>query len=300
MIGCRKSEGNTIFLVSLIIGIILFVALLGMGFNYLLLIRAQAQYKADCMALSLATQINVVDRIGEINELQEASRELILVSRKNASQSSAESNLQLTALCDRLVEDARSGHSLVEDERLNQIQLITTQVQDEILAYNRKRQKDSTFAFLGLKTFAPEILRVDLGRIANVNCNVRALDAIPELARFDNYKSNFDGTSKLYRCDINAKLPDSDSDLNFNFSSLPACIGNTGSPARNTNGHVFVPYETIFADGKIRNALPEQIPSAVQIYFGMDSILPWDQSTKVPIGLVATGSTSGASFDSKQ
>jgi hypothetical protein len=295
----RKSEGSITFLVSLIIGIILLVTLTGIGFNYLLFMRSQAQYQADCIALSLATRLNAADRIGEINQLEEASREAIYVSREDYAQSSAKNSPALSALCDRLVEDARTAHAAVEGERQNQIFLSTMEIQDAVLTYNRQRKKETNLAFLGLRTFVPQILRVDVGRIANINSNVRAFDALPDLQAFDKYKSYFDRTSKLYKSDINAKLPDSDSDLNFNLTSLPACIGNTTSAARNTNEHVFVPYATIFSDGKNTRTFPKQIPSAVQIYLAMDSIFPWDQSSKVPISLVATASTSGASFDSK-
>jgi hypothetical protein len=299
MITRRKSKGNMIFLVSLVIGIILIVALLGIGFNYLLFMRAQSQYKADSLALSLATSLNMNDRIGEINQLQEASRELIFVSRQHSSEGYQQKNAELSSLCDRLLDDARSGHILVEGERQNQILATTIEIQNSVLEYNRERKKDSIFSCMGLKIFAPEILRVDIGRIAKVNSNVRVLDGLPELTAIDRFNLYFDKTSKLYRSDINAKLPESDSDLDFNFSSLPPAIGLVGSAARNTNEHVFVRYATIFADGKNTRELPKQIPSALQVYFAMDSIVPWDQSTKIPISIVATGTTFGASADSQ-
>ena len=295
----RKSAGSITFLVSLIIGIILFVVLLGLGFNYLLVMRSQAQYNADALALSMANKLNMTDRIGEINQLEEGSRELIYVSRQDAYQSQEGKNTELASLCDRLLDDARTAHKLVENERQNQIRLTTLDIQNAALDYNGKRKSDTTFAFLGLKTFAPKIVRVDVGRIANVNSNVRADNTLPDLATFDNSKQYFDRNSKLFKADVNAKLPDSDSDLDFNLTALPAFVGNRASAARNTNEHVFVPYATVFADGNSTKSWPKQIPSAVQIYFTMDSILPWDQSTMVPIALTATGSTSGASIDSK-
>jgi len=299
MIVHRKSKGSTVFLVSLIIGIIVFVALCAMSFNYLLLCRARAQYAADATALTLATQMNTGDRIGEINHLQEASRELIFVSRQYYDRCSDGSAPELTSLCDQLCEEARSSHSLVERERQNQITLIRKEVQDAIVAYNRQRNKSSNFALLGLQTYEPEALRVDVGHIAKVNCSARALEAIPELAMFDRDKDYVDKSSKLYKSDVNAKLPAPDSDLDFNFSSLPAYVGKTSAPSRNTNADVFVPYETIFSDGKIKNASPKQIPSAIQIFYGMNVVFPWDQSKTAPVHLVATGIASGASSDSK-
>jgi hypothetical protein len=299
MIARRKSKGSTVFLVSLVIGIIVFVALCGIGFNYLLFMRAQAQFAADAMALTMATKMNTADRIGEFNQVQEASRELVFVSRQNLDQCSDANIPDLDILCDQLLQNARSGHSLVEDERKNQISVVGKEVQEAIVAYNCERNKEGDSPFFGLQTFAPEILRVDLGRLAKVNCNVRSLDTIPELASYDTLKFYCDKTSKLYAADINAALPAPESDLEFNFSSLPAYIGKTSAPSRNTNANVFVPYGTVFAEGKIKNVSLKQIPSAVQIHYGMNVILPWDQSKIVPIRLIASGSASGASADSK-
>ena len=140
-----------------------------------------AQYAADGMALSLATKMNTADRIGVINELQEASRELIFDSRQICAQSSEAKLQELPVLCDQLLESARSGHGLVERERQNQILLIGKELQESIVAYNHERDKGSEFSFFGMRMFEPEILQVDLGRIAKINCNVKALEAIPEL-----------------------------------------------------------------------------------------------------------------------
>ncbi len=284
---------------SLIIGIIAFVALCGIGFNYLLFMRARTQYEADAMVLSLASKVNIGDRVGQFNELQEASRELIFVSRKYCDQCTDKTFPAFSSLSNRLLEDARSAHSLLEIERKNQISTIGKEAQDAVLACNRQRNDKSTFAFLGLNCFEPEILRVDLGRIEKVNCNVRSLDAIPDLANFDLSKSYFDKKTKLFKSDINAKLPDSDSDLDFNFSSLPAYTDNISAPPRNTNDRVFIRYCTVFEKGKIKSTSAKQIPSAIQVYYGMDVTVPWDHSKMSPIGTVATGSASGATADSQ-
>lgn len=261
--------------------------------------HTRAQYVADSMALSLASEINTADRIGEFNQLQEASRELIFISRQDFDHSSNARIPDLAALCSALVENARSGHSLIEKERQNQILSIRKEVQDAVVTYNHERNKNNSFAFFGLRTFEPDILRVDLGRIAKVISNVRDLEALPELAIFDQQKGYFNKSTKLYACDTSIKLPEPDSDLDFNFSSLPAYIGKTSAPARNTNTSVFVPYGTIFADGKITNTPLKQIPSAIQIHYDMNVIVPWEQSNTGHIQLVSTGSASGASADSQ-
>jgi hypothetical protein len=299
MIAHRKSTGATVFLVSLIIGAIVLVVLCGICFNYLLLIRARAQYQADAMALALASKINATDRIGEFNELQQASRELIFVARQDANQSCDVRVPGLAGLCAQLADNARCGHALIESERQNEISLIKKETQDAVVAYNRDRGKTSSFAFFGLQVFEPEILSVDLGGIAKVNSNVRTLEAVRELAMHDKQQAYLDKAGKFYLSNINARLPAPDKDLDFKSSSLPPFIGKTDAPARNTNNQVFVPYGTIYGDGKIKNPLITQIPSAIQIHYNLDVIVPWDQSRVTSIALVSTGSASGASADSR-
>lgn len=299
MIEHRSSNGSTIVLVSLVIGIVVVTALFGIGFNFLLLVRARAQCTADAMALSIAKKLNKDDRIGELNELQQASRELIFVSRRTYDQSCDSRIPELNALCDQLLQDARAGHPFLEAERQNQIRAIGKEIQDAAQIYNRNRNKIRQTAFLGLQTYEPEITRVDCGRIVNVNSNVKAFEAIPELATFDRDKGYVDRASKLYKCEIDAKLPSLDSDLDFYFSSLPAYVGKTCAPSRNTNPNVFVPYGNIFDEGKIKNISYGRIPSAIQIFYGMDVVYPWERSKVASIRLIATGSTGGASADSQ-
>jgi hypothetical protein len=299
MIARRKSTGATVFLVSLIIGAIVFVVVCGIGFNYLLLIRARAQFEADAMAVSLASKINATDRIGEFNEMQQASRQLVFVARQDSNKC-ADLNLPgFSGLCAQLTDSARSGHTLVENERQNQIAVIKKEAQAAVVTYNSTRGKTSILSLFGLQVFEPEILSVDLGRIAKVNSNVRGPQAIPELAMFDKQEKYLDKTDKFYLSDINAKLPEPDKDLDFKLSSLPPYIGKTDAPTRNTNAQVFVPYGTIYADGKIKNPTITQIPSAIQIHYNMDVIIPWNQSTVTSIALISTGSASGASADSR-
>lgn len=299
MIARRKSNGATVFLVSLIIGAIVFVAICGIAFNYMLLIRARAQFAADAMALSLASKINATDRIGEFNEMQQASRELIFVARQHSNKC-ADLNLPgFSGLCAQLTDSARSGHALIEDERQNQIAVIKKEAEAAIVAYNNARNKSSILSLFGMQVFEPEILSVDLGRIARVNSNVRSSQAIPELAMLDKQEKYLDKTGKFYISDSNAKLPEPDKDLDFKLSSLPPYIGKTDAPARNTNAQVFVPYGTIYADGKIKNPTITQIPSAIQIHYNMDVIIPWNPSRVTSIALISTGSASGASAASR-
>jgi len=299
MITYRKSNGSMTFLLVLTIGLLLFVALCGVGFNQLLLKRSQAQYAADANTLSLATNMNKDDRIGELNEIEEASRELVFLSRQDLDKCSSNDNKIMASMCDQLLDEARTGQALVEGERKNQVALITSEVLDSVASYNKKRNLLNNFAFLGLKTFDPEIRRVDLGAIQGVNSNVKALDAIPDLWALDTFKSYLDPRTKLYKPNLSVKIPHPDSDLEFKFASLPAYVGKTIAPARNTNSNVFMSYGTIYETGKVKSAPLNQVPSAIKVYYGMNINMPWERTTAEKIELTSTGSASGASFESK-
>ncbi|MFX5968833.1 hypothetical protein ABTE68_20720, partial [Acinetobacter baumannii] len=58
-----------------------------------------------------------------MNELEEASRELIFVSRQQLD-ASGDGNKRLAGLCDDLLQEAKLSHELVEKERKNQIEVI--------------------------------------------------------------------------------------------------------------------------------------------------------------------------------
>jgi hypothetical protein len=300
MITYRKSNGSMTFLIVLTIGLLLIVALCGVGFNQLLLKRSQGQYLADANTLSLATNLNKNDRIGELNEIEEASRELVFLSRQDCDKSSTDETKSMARMCDQLLDEARTGQALVESERKNQVAQINAEVLDAVALYNRKRNQQNNFAFLGLKTYDPEILRVDLGAIKGVNSNVKGLDAIPDLWALDSFKSYVDPKTKLYKSNIPVKLPYPDTDLEFKFASLPACVGKTIAPARNTNSNVFVPYGTIYDNGKIKTTAITQVPSAIQVQYDMNVNLPWERTTSIEkIGITSSGSASGASAESK-
>ncbi len=285
------------FLMVFTIGILVLIVMGGFVFNMMLSRRSQAQYVADSLALTLAANINSGNRVGQINELQEASRELVLVSRQNFEKCT-DNNRTLSGLCDELVQEARTGHELVEQERMNQIAIVRKEVIDSVKLHNRQLEQQRKFSFVGFTMPDPEILHVALGRIVGVGSNVRALNAIPELAELDSRKSYLEAGSKLYKADINAKLPPPDDDLDFNFSSLPALVGTSAAPPRNTNVVMFVPYGTVFDSDKPSLATIRQIPSAIQLNCRMNMTLPWERQSTNAFELTATGTASGASLDS--
>lgn len=300
MSGQRQSRGNMILFVTVIIALIIALGVAGMICNRILLERNRTQYGLDSLALDLASKINVSDRLGQINQLVEASREIVFTSRQARNTCSSDDEFSdFQPLCDLLLEEARSGQYLVEQERKNQITVVRREILEAIKQHENNRQKKGALAFLSVETSAPQCVRVDLGNIDKVDSNIRSLDAIPELRDFDRRQGYVDSSSRLMKSDINVSLPDPDSDLNFRFCSLPAFVSKTCSPPRNANDDSFRSLETIYFNGlESRNAIND-IPSAIQIKSAMDVSLSSTKSNLGTLGNVATGVCSGASAESE-
>jgi hypothetical protein len=293
MIAGRKSTGNMLSLVVLTMGAILALVLIGLVFNTFLFQCSRAQYKVDALAINLAGKINSGDRVGQMNDLVEASRELIFVCDENMQQCQSQELEVLTPLCNQLLEEARRGQALVEDERKQQIQMIVTELTDEATKYNRAAGAIDALAMLGLKANEPLITKIDVGYVRQMDSNVHDLRMLPELSKADAEKGNTAQRSKLFRANHNAKLPGLQHDLAFKFSPLSACTRGVYAPARNANLQIFVPTGTILKNGTGQPCTLDYAPSAVSITCTMDAAME-NQQAATTVGLTAVGITPGA------
>jgi hypothetical protein len=289
-------------LISLIIGLIVAIGVGGLIFNRVLLERTRAQFALDALSLSLASKINSGDRVGQVNRLEEASRELIFTSRQAANACSSQDLSGFTRISNLLLDEARSGHDWVEHERINQVSIIRKEILEAVHSYENKRDQDVALGFLTIKTNNPKVVRVDLGRIKNVDSNIESLVAIPELYEFDRQRGYVDRPSNLFKCNVNAKLPVPDSDLVFRFCALPAYVGETCSPPRNTNFDAFESFGSIFLNGVDTRTAFDDIPDALQVTSNMDVDMA-DAAKKQPnlatLSAVSTGVCSGATSESE-
>ncbi len=298
----RPSRGNMTLLISLTIGLIVAIGVGGLIFNRVLLERTRSQYALDALSLSLASTINPGDRVGQVNRLEEASRELVFTSRQAVDACSSQELAGFTRVSNLLLDEARSGHALVEHERQNQISIIRKEILEAVHSYENKRDGNGALGFLTIKTKNPKVVRVDIGRIKNVDSNIESLTAIPELYEYDRQRGYVDRSSNLFKCNVDAKLPVPDSDLVFRFCALPAYVGETCSPPRNTNFDAFESFGSIFLNGVDSRAAFNEIPDALQITSNMDVDMA-DAAKKQPnlatLSAVSTGVCSGATSESE-
>jgi hypothetical protein len=281
--------------VTLTMGMIVAIGMAGFTFNNLLFQRAHAECQADALAVQLAGDINQGDRVGQMNELESSSRELIYVSRQQIKRCSEDEEFDfLSPLCQQLVAEARGGHKLLEMERRNLARHIEKDIHRAALDHNRAAAGHKAFSIPWLQIAEPQIVRIDVGYVDNIESNVRSLASIDELADFDDRRGYIDHLTKLYKGNINASLPDIDSDLCFKLSSLPAYVEQTCSPARNINSEVFIPMTTAFNNGYPVLAKLDQIPNAVQVTCSLGTTLHLRDKMEADLYLLSSGVTNGA------
>lgn len=281
-------------LVALVTVLILAVGLIGILFSTVLSQHSRSQYEVDSLSLSLAKTINAGDRVAQMNQLVARSRELVYTTRQNTIECDQQGLAHLAPLCDQLMNEAYSSQAIVEYERNNQIQIISKEIVTATQKYNLSRDTRNNSYMPWLQTFSPEVLRVDVGGIQNVQSNVKSLTAIPELADFDRRSGYVDEKSNLYKANVNARLPSPDDDLIFKFASLPALVDNTCAPPRVANSDVFKCYGTAVAGGKNVTSKIDQIPQAVTVFTKMDVAFDPEAEDRHSISVSSTGVTGGA------
>ncbi len=281
-------------LVALIVALIAAVGIIGILFSFLLSQHTRSQYDVDALSLSAAKTINVGDRVGQMNQLVARSRELVYTTRQNQMACEQQGLEHLGPVLDQMMNEAYSSQALVEFERKNLIEITSKDVRQVALDHNLTRNTKSNSFLPWLKTFEPDVLRVDVGFIDKGLSNVRSLTAIDELADFDRRSGFVETKSELFKANINAKLPSPDDDLTFKFSSVPALVEGSVAPPRIANPSVFKSFGTVVEGGKIVTNRFDQIPQAVQVYTKMDLAVDAEELNKQAISIDSIGVTGGA------
>jgi len=289
----RSEQGSMLSMTALTFGIIMFACVIAFAFYLLLSQQKRGQHETDKIAMDLAKVLNKDDRVGQINNVIARCRELVYVSRENVVRASEKGYNHLLPLANQLVEESRSSAVLVESERENQKGMSISDVKVMIENYNLKARPDSSFKLPWFESYDPAVYDVKLGYVDKVESNVENLQVIPELRDFDQTNGYIQKGSNLYKGNINARLPNPDSDLDFKLSSLPTTVEQTVAPPRLVNADVFRPAAVLFTDKEFRlGKKMDQLPSAAEVLSRMDVSITKTDRQSVQIGSVAQ--TSGA------
>lgn len=293
----RQSRGKMLILIALVIVLITFVFLVGIVFVTLLSQHTRSQYNVDAFALNLAKILNDHDRVGQMNQMVARNRELIYTTRQDYIGCEGQGLSHLAPLCEQLINEAYESHELVESEQLSEIDTVSKELVKATRDYNNNRNGSSISIFPWLKTFEPEVTRVDVGCIKNVQSNVRESKVIEQLAEHDLKQGYVEPKSDLFRANINAKLPIPDEQLKFKFSALPAFVENTCAPPRVANLEMFEQYPIVIRDKNSGSKPNDRLPYAVKLYTTMDVALDAEQLDRHEITVNSVGVAGGAISD---
>lgn len=288
-----RRKGSMLSMTTLTVGIILFACIIGFCFYMLLSQQRSGQGQADRLTMQVANLFNEDDRIGQMNNLVGRCRELVYASRQAQNDAANKGYEVWAVLASQLTDEARSSAVQVEAERQSQCKLLCDRTRNAVDYYNVHTKTTSTFSLPWWQSYQPEVNKVTMGYINNVQSNVEYLngDVYPDLKFDDERDKLFDKASSLYKGNVNARLPSPDNDLDFKMSSLPAPVEKTTAPPRLVNPEVFQTTGTLIEDRKYMGRKYDQIPSAVQLQEFMDVTANQNRQT---VQLTSTAATSGA------
>lgn len=245
-------------------GLLFLVMAIGLLVCAFFFAQKRVQQQADRMAVAVAKRLNEEDRVGQINNMVERSRELVYTSRLNMSDAN-ERLEHIEPLARQLLEEARSGAMLVEAERAG----IARRISEDVMAEAGEQSKEIASVLQVnlpfMRTFPAKLYNLDLGYIDEVDSNALLPEGISELKNFDLSRNFARKESSLYAANTDASLGGSDSDLAFKFASLAAPVKNTISPSRLNSPEVFRPLVKLFDSQNKIGGASNQLPTAVKL-----------------------------------
>jgi hypothetical protein len=250
----RRRSGNTLILVSGACLLMVGSLFVGYFFINVFFVQNLLQKFADTVALNAACALNDSDRLGQMNNLVARCRELVYASR-TTSQLIQTTSPQLQVLASQVLDEDRQHAQDLEKERSHLAELARGEAQDAVdTAFN-----DQIGLYRALLPSAslkpPQLVSIDFGFISSVDSNVDTSDGVEQLTSYDQSAHLVNPASGLYFGNVNAKLPNEDSDLAFNLSSLAAPANESAAPARLALATAF----------QLSDQNNKELPSAVKI-----------------------------------
>lgn len=228
----RRQSGNMLILGSVVMALVGLGLMIGYSYGGLVFTHNRLQASADEIALAGARKLNDGDRIGQMNNMIARSRQLVYESRLQRDRVETEYP-QLIAIAQQLLDESRDSAEELESQRKH----LKIVAQNEALIAMEKKfdQIKGTYpmSLPWMKVSSPQLVRMRLGRLENVESNVEELKNIKELETWDkerNYVKDSPGL-RLYRRNCKAELPGPEADLKFYMCSLAPPVQKTVSPA---------------------------------------------------------------------
>ncbi len=260
----RSSKGNVLILLVTVMILICVVVLIALAFNSLYHVEANVRTVAEKLGLEMAIKLNHGDRVGEMNSMTAASRELVYSARQTYyTISSGQDHLE--PLARLLLMEARQGAQMVEGE---QAYLGESMCKELVKFRNIRTSAMKNQKLRQLPCFdltQKGVNKLEIGYIKDVPSNAQCPRALDDLKAFDEERGYLFPKTDYYKANITAPLPNEDADLTFRFASLPPMVEDTAAPARLVQPGDFVPLLTINDEASHRRTKLPSLPSAIKL-----------------------------------
>lgn len=228
----RHSRGSVLVLAMVVIGLLAVSLLIGYSYGGLFFEHNRLQASANEMALAAARKLNDKDRIGQMNNMIARNRQLVFSGRQQLDECK-EKVPGLASLAEELLDESRDSAKTLEAQR-KQLSIVAKKEAKQAME-KKFEEINKTYAMYlpWMKVEEPLLAGWQCGRVVNTESNVEVLKNISELESYD-LEQSYATTAgmKLYKHDIDAKLPSADSDLSFKIAALSAPVMKTVAPAR--------------------------------------------------------------------
>jgi hypothetical protein len=228
----RKQQGSILVLGMVLTGLLAVALLIACSYGGLFFEHNRLQASANEMALAAARKLNDKDRLGQMNNMIARSRQLVTHTREEYERCTSEAP-GLSDLAKQLLDESRETAEDLENQR--QALNILARKEAKLAMEEKYDQIKKTYSMHlpWISVAEPVLAGWQCGRLENISSNVEELKYIENLEENDQSKNYITNTGlKLYKSEIDAKLPSPDNDLVFKISSLPAPVVKTVAPAR--------------------------------------------------------------------
>lgn len=288
----RNSRGGVLPLIMLAGVVLILVTIVAVSVCALLLIESKLRSTGENLCLQSGVQLNRNDRITEMNLMVERSREAVYTGRQTYDKIE-ETAPHVAPLAQLLLDDARDGARLVEEERSMLSGSLGKEIEVSMSSEMDKLRKAAPAKLMLFELNQSDQVTVDVGYVKDVPSNASVAIAVPELKEHDQQSGFLYGKTDYFRHGVNATLPAPDNDLTFKFASLAPKIKDTIAEPRLINSEDFTKVNTLIAPGQLKRPTLGELTTAIRVttQTGISAPLALEQDMSTSVVSTSTGAT---------
>ena len=292
----RHARGNMLFLCVAIGCLILVLTGIAFWFQLVFFSNQRLQDSGEKVALQAAQKLNDNDKAGRLNNLIGDSRELVFEARQMHDATLNNAHFRdYEKLAAQYTDQAREGARLVSEERQRLVNATVMEMRS--LVKGKTTPLGREIELFDATVDKPKIVDFKIGTLDNMESNVQAPSAVPDLVAFDNSRSylkrgkDFD----FYVAGKSLKLPAPDDDIDFLLSPLPMAVNDNAAPMRLVSEKHFKPTMSILENGNDAIGSCSIMPSCVQVLMSVKMKSKVVDNVESGTKSLSTACTNGAS-----